>query len=105
MTISSKEAEIIFSNQAGLIAGQNLAIETMKFRHNVKLIDRTKKASITADVIVLDQKKKLAFLEGNVVIQRPDGTVSGNRITYNLTSDFTKIEGKKNEMVEIKVNF
>lgn len=105
MTISSKEAEIIFSNQVGLISGQNLAIETMKFRHNVKLIDRIKKASITADVIVLDQKKKLAFLEGNVVIQRPDGTVSGNRITYNLTSDFTKIEGKKNEMVEIKVNF
>jgi|GEM_PF-5599343 len=105
MAISSKEAEIFLSSNVGLISNNKLAIETMIFRHNVKLFDRTNNTSITADLIKLDQKKKLAFLEGNVLIKRPDGTVSGNRLTYNLTNDFTKIEGKKNEMVEIRVNF
>lgn len=105
MTISANEAEIALSDQASLITNQQIAIETITFRHNVKLVDHIKKTSITANVVVLDKKKKLAFLKGNVVIKRPDGTVSGNSLTYNLTSDFTKIEGKKNEMVEIKVNF
>ncbi len=105
MAISSKEAEIFLSSAAGLISNNKLAIDTMIFRHNVKLFDRTNNTSIIADLIRLDKKKNIAFLEGNVVIKRPDGTVSGNRLTYNLTSDFTKIEGKKNEMVEIRVKF
>jgi lipopolysaccharide export system protein LptA len=105
MAISSNEAEILLSSKSGLISNNKLAIETMTFRHNVKLFDRTNNTSIVADLIKLDKKKNLAFLEGNVVIKRPDGTVSGDRLTYNLTNDFTKIEGKKNEMVEIRVKF
>ena len=105
MAISSKEAEIFLSSKVGLISNNKLAIETMIFRHNVKLFDRINNTSIVADLIKLDKKKNIAFLEGNVVIKRPDGTVSGNRLTYTIKSDFTKIEGKKNEMVEIRVNF
>ena len=105
MTISANEAEIILSSSAGLVQKQKLAIEIATFKGNVNLFDRQNNVSIVADTILLDKNKSIAFLEGNVKIRRPDGIITGNKLTYNLKQDFTKIEGKKNEMVEIKLKF
>lgn len=81
------------------------------FTGNVKMFDKIENVYLYADLITVDNTTKVATLEGNAVIERPDGKVSGSVMTYRLSEGYAEIRsgissktGKK-ERVTVKIKY
>lgn len=79
------------------------------FTGNAKMFDKINNVHAYADIITIDNERQLATLKGNAIIERQDGTVSGNIMTYKLSQGYAEIRSgnsnKTNERVTVKIKY
>ncbi len=102
---SADVLEVYFSQDSSMIHKQQLVFEKAIFSGHGKLFDKTNNTHISADTITIDNQKKITTLHGNAVIRRTDGTIKGDKMFYNLSRGFAKVTGKKNERVQLKIQY
>jgi lipopolysaccharide export system protein LptA len=79
------------------------------FTGHAKMFDKINNTHVYANIITIDNEKQLATLQGNAKIERQDGTVLGDIMTYKLSQGYAEIRSgtskKTNERVTVKIKY